>query len=112
MGSTLNKRIQNTTLKTTQMTYAQQVTCIVNIAANHGPYRGNCLKKSLAIWWLLARKNINVELKIGVKNNDEKFQAHAWVEFMGTALTSPHDNEKDFLAFDYSWGCNRCVHLA
>jgi len=68
---------------------AERVARMVTIAANHSFYSANCLKKALVIWWLLKRKGITTELKIGVKKEGDNLQAHAWVELNGTPLTDP-----------------------
>ena len=70
---------------------SQIVARMVFIAANHGLYRANCLKKSLVIWWLLARAGIPTDLKIGIRKADEVFAAHSWVEAFGTVLVDHPD---------------------
>lgn len=52
----------------------------------NGPYRGNCLSRSLVLWWLLRRQGIETELRIGTRLDDGRFHAHAWVEKRGQAL--------------------------
>lgn len=74
-----------------QLEVAYQVVKIVAIAANHGPYKANCLKKSMAGWWLLARKGIAVEIKIGVARESDALQAHAWIEYRGLVLNDHQD---------------------
>ena len=83
-----------------QLEVAQSVARMVSIAANHGIYRTNCLKKSLATWWLLARRGIQSELKIGVNKDEGEFSAHAWVEYQGNVLVDTADVGKRFSAFD------------
>jgi len=68
---------------------AERTARMVYVAANHGPYRANCLKRSLVIWGLLRRRGIPAELRIGVNNGEKIFQAHAWVESMGVVLAEP-----------------------
>ena len=42
---------------------------------------GNCLKKSLTLWFMLRKQGIESQLRIGVRrDNDDQIQAHAWVE--------------------------------
>lgn len=59
-----------------------------------------CLDESLAIWWLLGRQGIRSELKVGVRKEGEKFEAHAWVELDGTALNEPEARHLHYAAFD------------
>ncbi len=72
-----------------QLKIAERVARMVTIAANHSFYSANCLKKALVIWWLLKRKGITSELKIGVRKEETDFLAHAWVELNGKPLTDP-----------------------
>ena len=90
-GETSN--LQNT------LSTAQSVARMVSAAANHGLYRANCLKRSLATWWLLQRRGIRAELNIGVNKDDGHFSAHAWVEYMGRTLVEADDVTERFSTF-------------
>jgi hypothetical protein len=73
---------------------------MVRAAVRHSVGHHSCLEESLALWWLLGRQGIASELRIGVRKQDQKFEAHAWVEHEGVAvneLESPHDH---YAAFD------------
>jgi len=83
----------------TQLEEAQSVARMVSVAANHGPYHANCLKRSLLIWWLLGRRGIATDLKIGVNKDKGDFSAHAWVEYQGNVLIDASDIEDRFSAF-------------
>lgn len=78
---------------------AQSMARMVSIAANNGPYRANCLKRSLATWWLLQRRGIDAELNIGVNKDEAEFSAHAWVEYMGNTLVEADDVKERFSTF-------------
>ncbi len=82
-----------------QLRLAQGTAHMVSVAANHGPYRANCLKKSLAIWWLLKREGITTELSIGVNKESGNFNAHAWVEWQGIVLVDSADVGERFSVF-------------
>jgi len=82
-----------------QLKMAQSIARMVSAAANHGPYRANCLKKSLATWWLLERRGIATELNIGVNKEAGDFNAHAWVEYRGNVLIDSSDVGERFSAF-------------
>jgi Transglutaminase-like superfamily len=73
---------------------------MVRAAGSHGIGNRNCLKESIAVWWLLAREAIASELHLGVHKDGEKFEAHAWVECGGTPLNDPDTKLPDFAAFD------------
>lgn len=53
---------------------------LVRSAVQHGIGHPSCLEISLALWWLLARQGIASDLRVGVRKDGEKFEAHAWVE--------------------------------
>lgn len=83
-----------------QMELTQSIARLVSIAANHGLFRANCLRKSLAIWWLLKRKGITTKLSIGVNKESGNFNAHAWVEWQGTILIDSADVRERFSVFE------------
>lgn len=64
---------------------------LVEAAAREGPYRANCLRRSLVLWWLLRRQRVPAELRLGVRKRDGSFEAHAWVELDGRALNDAPD---------------------
>jgi hypothetical protein len=60
---------------------------LVRAAAHHGVVDRNCLTESMAIWWLLRRCGLESDIRIGVRIDDDgRLDAHAWVEWAGTAL--------------------------
>lgn len=74
---------------------------MVRAAVRHsGLGHPTCLEESLALWWLLGRQGIASELRIGVRKQDEKFEAHAWVERDGAALNEPEALHEHYAAFD------------
>lgn len=56
---------------------------LVNIAANHSPVRASCLTRSLLLRWMLRRRGIDSQLRIGVRLVQDALEAHAWVEMAG-----------------------------
>jgi hypothetical protein len=73
---------------------------MVRAATRHTLGPATCLEESLALWWLLGRQGIGSDLKVGVRKDGEKFQAHAWVERDGMALNEPKSTHRHFAAFD------------
>jgi hypothetical protein len=73
---------------------------MVNAADRHGLVHPSCLAKSMALWWLLGRQGISSELRIGIRKENEKFQAHAWVERDETALNEPEEHHHHYAVFD------------
>jgi hypothetical protein len=73
---------------------------MVRAATRHTLGPATCLEESLALWWLLGRQGIGSDLKVGVRKDGERFQAHAWVERDGVALNEPEAKHQHFAAFD------------
>lgn len=68
-------------------------------AVQHGLYSGNCLSRSLMLWWLLRRQGVDSALRIGVRTVDGQFQAHAWIEYQGQPLHEIQDVHQHYTAF-------------
>jgi len=81
---------------------ARTVARIVRAAAVHGPYKANCLQQSVTLWWLLRRKGLESDLRIGARTGPSGFEAHAWVEFGGLSLNESRDVHSRYTAFDGS----------
>ncbi|HRV95312.1 MAG TPA: lasso peptide biosynthesis B2 protein, partial [Anaerolineae bacterium] len=79
---------------------AQRLAYLVGAAAAHGPYRATCLPQALAVWWLLRRRGLTGEVRIGVRKVANNFEAHAWVEHQGIALNDTADVGLRFAPFD------------
>lgn len=75
----------------TVLELAQRSARMVQIAAQHGLVRANCLEQSLVLWGLLRRQGIDGQIVIGARKIDGQFEAHAWVELQGTVLNDTAD---------------------
>lgn len=69
-------------------------------AARHLFLRTNCLEQSMVLCWLLRRRGIAAELRIGARKEDERFEAHAWVELGGAVLSGVLEQHRHFAPFD------------
>ncbi len=79
---------------------AQRTRQLVTWAARHGVYRGNCLSRSLTLWWLLRRQGIESRLRIGVRKEADVLEAHAWIECLGQVLNDRPDVGERLVPFD------------
>lgn len=52
--------------------------------------------------WLLQKRGIGVEMRIGARKVEGRFEAHAWVEFEGAVLNDALDHHRHFAPFDRS----------
>jgi len=88
-------------LKAEQAAEAVQRTCrMVRAAMRYGTIHATCLEASLVLWYLLKKQGVAVDLRIGVRKLNDKFEAHAWVEYQGAALNQAEDRHRHFAAFD------------
>ena len=73
---------------------------MVKIAAKYYKW-ATCLRKSLALWFLLRRQGIQTELQIGTSFDEGDFQAHAWVEYQGYVVGDRQMVKQHFASFDH-----------
>jgi len=59
-----------------------------------------CLEESLTLWYLLRGQGIPACLRIGVRKENEKFEAHAWVEHGGEALNQDEAMHRHYAVFE------------
>jgi hypothetical protein len=78
---------------------ARAVARMVEAAARRGPCRATCLPRSLVLWWLLRRRGIDADLRIGVRKDAGRLEAHAWVELRGAVLNDGDDVRARYAAF-------------
>jgi hypothetical protein len=45
-----------------------------------------CLEQSLVLFWMLHRRGMNPQFRIGGRKEAGRFEAHAWVEMNGTVI--------------------------
>jgi len=45
-----------------------------------------CLERSLTLRWMLVRRKISAQIRIGATSAQSEFAAHAWVEVNGLAI--------------------------
>ena len=66
---------------------APKIARIVSFVGRRSPWRTTCLRQALLLWFLLARRGVATELRLGVEKSVEgDFAAHAWVEHDGRVL--------------------------
>lgn len=73
---------------------------LVNTAANRAPGPVTCLTRSLLLRWLLRRRGVASDLRIGVQFVQGKLEAHAWVEYAGVPINDAPDVARRFAAFN------------
>jgi hypothetical protein len=61
----------------------QRLQRLVSVAARNHLYPMTCLRRSLALQWLLRRRGIVTQLRLGVQKEERDLNAHAWLEYAG-----------------------------
>ena len=82
---------------------AQRLAELARIAGRHGPMETTCLRQGLAVYWLLRRRGLQPDLKLGVgRLGNAAPDMHAWVELDGHALAQPELRHAAFSTRDAS----------
>jgi hypothetical protein len=79
---------------------AQVITRIQQVAARHIILHTSCLEQSLVLWWLLGRRGIAADLRVGARKEAGFFEAHAWVQLGSVVLNDPGEEHLHFAPFD------------
>ena len=81
---------------------ARRLARMVTIAGGHGLYRPNCLQRSLVLWAILRRHDIDAELRIGVAppRGDDGILFHAWLELADTIVNDRPDIKEIYQSFE------------
>lgn len=65
-------------------------------AARHHLYPMTCLRRSLALQWLLSRQGLDTSLQFGVRRENGRLQAHAWLEYQGQVIGDTRLSEEQY----------------
>lgn len=79
---------------------AQAITRLEGSAARSLFFRTNCLEQSLVLGWLLRRRGMDAEIRIGARKEAGRFEAHAWVELNGMVLSDSGEGHLHFSPFE------------
>jgi hypothetical protein len=79
---------------------AEVIARMAAAAARNVFFGTNCLEQSLVLWWLLRRRGISAELRIGARKEFQRFEAHAWVEVDSAVLNNTGAEHLHFVPFD------------
>jgi len=75
---------------------AQRIQRLANAAARLHLPPATCLRRSLALGWMLNRRGIPAQLSLGVLMGAAGLQAHAWLEIAGQPLGEPEVITENF----------------
>jgi hypothetical protein len=85
-----------------EIAVAREIARIQDSVCRHLIFHVSCLEQSLVLWWLLGRRGIPVELRIGARKEAGRFEAHAWVEAGNLVLNDSGEAHLHFAPFDGS----------
>ncbi len=60
-----------------------------------------CLIRSLALQTILARRGVETDLRIGVRNKDGVMEGHAWLEHLGSPVNESPEVVATYKLFDH-----------
>jgi len=69
---------------------------LVDLAARHHVRPMGCLRRSLVLQALLKGHGLATDLRIGVRKEGDRLQAHAWLEQAGQPLFEPPETRDRF----------------
>lgn len=72
---------------------------LTNLAARRSPFPATCLTRSLLLEWMLRRRGVPAQLRIGVRLAQGSLDAHAWVEVAGEPINDEPDIACRFAPF-------------
>jgi hypothetical protein len=85
---------------------ARRLAWVVDGTARRGPWKANCLQRSLVLWWFLLRRDVSSEIRIGVRrrpgapSGSRQLDFHAWVECQGLVVNDRVNVRELFATFD------------
>jgi len=97
LGGSAGSAATSANISAESQAVAMRLGQLVSIASRHGPYAATCLRQSLALSWLLRRRGLPAEVRVGVGKNDGRVLAHAWVELAGRVI-----NDHPAIAAEYA----------
>jgi len=71
----------------------------VRVAATYGPWRGNCLHRSITLWWMLRLQGVECDLRFGARMEGGALDAHSWVECEGASLDTAGSADRRYAPF-------------
>jgi len=79
---------------------AQRLQLVVGMAARLHLLPMTCLVKALTLRFMLSRRGIEAQLRIGANKTSTGLSAHAWVEIQGQPISESEDLAERFKVID------------
>jgi hypothetical protein len=83
---------------------ARRAERLIGSAASGSPFRATCLRRAIALWWVLRRRGVACEVRLGVRRENGRVLAHSWVASGPVVLGEGDDQGRRFAAFEGAFG--------
>jgi hypothetical protein len=100
LGSASRRRVTN---QHNRMEDLYRASNVVSLAAKHSIVPVSCLPRALTLLWLLNRRGVEAELRVGLRTRAGRLESHAWVESGGLPLNDWAEVSSDFTPFAESF---------
>jgi len=74
----------------------------LRLYARQFPFFGKCLARSLTLWYLLRKTGITTDLRFGMKKENDKLLAHAWLEYDNLPIAGEAETGENYQFFTES----------
>jgi prolyl oligopeptidase len=83
-------------------TDAQHLARLIHLSVRVLPWHANCLHRSLVLWWLLDRRDVPADLRLGVRRvpGAAAPDFHAWIELDGQVVNDRTDIRELYSTFE------------
>jgi hypothetical protein len=81
---------------------ARRIARLEAVTAANLFFRTSCLEQSLVLCRMLRRRGMNAALRIGARKEEDRFEAHAWVEMAGNVVDGGGAEHLHFVPFEHS----------
>jgi hypothetical protein len=89
---------------------ARRTARMVAAASQEGIFHGKCLERSIVLWWFLLCRGFPAELRIGARQSEKGFEAHAWVEVQGNIVNDTEAVRNQYSPFGNNVANARVEH--
>jgi hypothetical protein len=89
-------------LEKSTLNIASRIAHLEAVTAANLFFRTSCLEQSLVLCRMLRRRHMNADLRIGARKEEDRFEAHAWVEMEGNVVDGGGTEHLHFVPFEHS----------
>ncbi len=79
---------------------ALHIARLFRIATRNHVWSPNCLRRSLALYYILSRSGLRAKLRLGVKRENNELLGHAWIEYKGRVLNDAPESVAQYIIIE------------